>query len=219
MRVDISGLTVLKLPEFWLLWSIEFVIVGVALMWKNHVGMFGFERDYTTIVVMSWVGVNASSRMLTGYTSDLLRNVFPRSGFFMIGACIMFVSHLLMLVAPAFGTMWLANVCTGVAYGMCICGLNQIISIYFGLQRFGFNHGMVNTSGALGGLFFTAMAEVIANAQDLKSAQCLGANRLQCYRYPFALSAGFLVVAIYLSVVAIRQYPPKFLLYRAVAAE
>jgi hypothetical protein len=56
---------------------------------------------------------------------------------------LMAVSHFFFFLAPSLGSLWLVNICTGVGYGMCICGMNQVLSIYFGLPRFGFNHGLV----------------------------------------------------------------------------
>jgi hypothetical protein len=82
---DISGLALLKITEFWLLWGTEFIVVGVSLMWKNHVGMFGFPESYTGRLVMVWVAVNAGARFVTGAASDWLRAVFARTGFFLIG--------------------------------------------------------------------------------------------------------------------------------------
>jgi len=82
---DISGLALLRLSEFWLLWGTEFVVVGVALMWKNHVGMFGFAESYTGRLVIAWVAVNAAARFGTGIVSDWLRSVFARTGYFLIG--------------------------------------------------------------------------------------------------------------------------------------
>jgi MFS family permease len=214
---DISGLALLKITEFWLLWGTEFIVVGVSLMWKNHVGMFGFPESYTGRLVMVWVAVNAGARFVTGAASDWLRAVFARTGFFLIGACILAASHMILFAAPTVGTVWLADICTGLAYGMCICGLNQILSIFFGLNKFGFNHGMLNTAGALGAVFFTVICSVIVNARDLKSAACTGDGRLECYRYPFLFSTFFLLFAIFLSCLLMTRYPPSFLMYRSVS--
>ena len=132
------------------------------------------------------------------------------------GACVLLVSHLVLFIAPSESTVWLANICTGLAYGMCICGLNQILSIFFGLSKFGFNHGILNTAGALGAVFFTVICSVIVNVRDLKSDQCTGDKRLECYRFPFLFSACFLTVGVFFSVLLMTRYPPKFLLYRTV---
>jgi hypothetical protein len=60
----------LKLPEFWLLWGLDLIIVGVALMWKNHIGLMGLEPATTANLVMVWIGLNALSRFIIGYVSD-----------------------------------------------------------------------------------------------------------------------------------------------------
>jgi hypothetical protein len=104
-----------------MLWVIEFILVGVALMWKvilcveyvfdilfnlnvpnravrfvtstswssfpsqNHIGMFGFDNSHTVRLLVAWVAVNASFRMLTGILSDYLRHSFARAGYFYFG--------------------------------------------------------------------------------------------------------------------------------------
>jgi hypothetical protein len=70
MYADISDYTLLRLPEFWLTWVAFFCLVGPALMWKNHVGLMGLEPVQTNALVMSWVALNATTRLLVGYLCD-----------------------------------------------------------------------------------------------------------------------------------------------------
>ena len=213
MYADISEMQLLRLPEFWLLWGLDFILVGCALSWKNHIGTVGLDPTTTTSLVLSWVAVNGASRLLVGWLADALRTSFPRAGWFLVAALVMGFGQLAYVAVPSLGTLWLANLTSAIGYGTFTSAINQVLSIYFGLARYGLNHGFVMTGGAVGGVLFSSVASWIADAAATPFCR---ADPLPCYRYPVVFSMLFVAVAVGLALVLLRRFPPNWLFYREV---
>jgi MFS family permease len=144
--------------------------------------------------VLTFLGLNAVSRFCMGWISDYARNRIPRVAW-MIGSVILIAcSHLLFCIVPSEKMMWLVCICTGCGYGIYKTINNQALSIYFGVARYGLNHGLCMSAAAVGSLFFTSMATLISDASFNSPTIDCTVNALPCFRYAFLFSACMLIV-------------------------
>jgi MFS family permease len=197
---EATGLTLLRSPDFYLLFFGFFMVTGTGLMWKNIVGSvtdaFGLgDGSVASSLVMTWGLVNALSRLLAGLLSDLLVARVPRPSWMVLANLVMLLAHLSYLLVDSSSVLWVIDVGTGVGYGFAFALYNGLLVLYFGTRYVGLNLGMLNLAPAIGGTLFTFLSTQLVNAATpASSAECSGPL---CYRNTFVLSSCGLMVGVW----------------------
>jgi len=198
-----TGLTLLRSPDFYLIFFGFFMVSGTGLMWKNIVGSvtnaFGLPGSEASNLVMTWGLVNALSRLVAGLLSDTLVARVPRPSWMVLANLVMLLSHVCYLLIDVPSVLWVVDVGTGIGYGFAFALFNGLLVIYFGTRYVGLNLGMLNLAPAIGGTLFTALSTQLVNAATPSSeSDCVGPL---CYQYTFVLSSCGLTVGLWIVLV------------------
>eukprot|EP00455_Lapot_gusevi_P010951 TRINITY_DN1501_c0_g1_i4.p1 TRINITY_DN1501_c0_g1~~TRINITY_DN1501_c0_g1_i4.p1 ORF type:complete len:503 (-),score=106.47 TRINITY_DN1501_c0_g1_i4:259-1767(-) len=216
VEVNLTGLQLFRLSEFWLMWGNFLLVSGCGLMWKNILGsvvpalMHGSADELSSNLVMAWSASTALSRVLSGALCDLLVHRVSRPFWLVIGAFAFFVGHLSFALYPNQGTLWLADLLTAIGYGIAFSIVATLTSIYFGVKSLGFNIGLMNLAPAIGGSLFTFLStRFVAWSTPAGASSCSGSS---CYTSTFIFSSVLCAVATVMAWLLTRRYPPRWFL-------
>lgn len=186
---SITGRKLLQSPLFWWLFIYFVALTGPGLMWKNKLGTiiqtFPDGADTNTLV-KSWSVINSLSRVLFGIIAATIgRCGIPKSAILIFAAAIMGGSHLMFAILAfaehpdlAAAPLWIANVCTAVAYGCQFTIVTSLVPAYFGTDGLGMNLGVITIAPMIGGTALTAVVNALPEdhyaSGFLCSASCVG---------------------------------------------
>jgi hypothetical protein len=185
---SITGVQLLQSSLFWWLFIYFVTMTGPGLMWKNKIGTIieTFHGSDTSTMVKSWSVINSVSRVLFGLVAATIgRWGIPKSSILIFAAAIMGGSHL-MYAIMAFADhpdlpgvpLWIANVCTAIAYGCQFTVVTSLVPTYFGTEGLGMNLGVITIAPMIGGTALTAVVNALSEdhyaSGFLCSASCVG---------------------------------------------
>lgn len=180
-----SPMSIIRMPQFWLLWFLYFIGSGAGLMVIGSVA----EMAKKSMGTMAFVAVallavgNASGRIVAGVLSDRIGRKRTLAGVFLIQAALMFGAvSIVGGGAPAFMVVLLAMM-VGFNYGANLSLFPSFAKDLWGIKHFGVNYGMLFTAWGVGGF-------VMGRASQVMSAGSGSFSR------SFILAGGMLVIGV-----------------------
>lgn len=183
-----SPSSIIKMPQFWLLWFLYFIGSGAGLMVIGSVAdMARKSMGSMAFVAVALLAVgNASGRIVAGALSDRIGRKRTLAIVFLIQAVLMFgAEYILGGGAPAFLVILLAMT-IGFNYGANLSLFPSFAKDLWGIKHFGVNYGMLFTAWGVGGF-------VMGRASQVMSAASGSFNR------SFILAGALLVAGVLLA--------------------
>ncbi len=185
---DVSWASMLKTPQFWILWIMYIFAAGVGLMVISDAQGLGKvalgEAAFWGVVVLS-LG-NAGGRVLAGAMSDRIGRQNTMLIVFLLQACVVVG---LLFIGNSAALLLVILALAGANYGANLALFPSVTKDYFGLKGFGLNYGIMFTAWGIGGLVLTRLAGMLKEST--------GSNQIAFY-----IAAGVLVIAALLTFVS-----------------
>eukprot|EP00455_Lapot_gusevi_P056567 TRINITY_DN9432_c0_g1_i4.p1 TRINITY_DN9432_c0_g1~~TRINITY_DN9432_c0_g1_i4.p1 ORF type:complete len:265 (+),score=67.63 TRINITY_DN9432_c0_g1_i4:654-1448(+) len=201
-ELNLTPREMVKTSEFRLLFGLFSLVAGPGLMWKNVVGSItrdlGLAGSGTTEeLVLLWATINAFSRVAIGWLSDRFASTISRALWLAMGSMVMCAGHIIFLSLGADGIM-AATLGTSVGHGISISLACSITGLFFGMEHYGVNYGLITLGPAFSGIIFTFVSTSITKLQRESQGHCHG---MHCFTYQFVMTSISLCVAAVLSFV------------------
>eukprot|EP01090_Pellita_catalonica_P007731 TRINITY_DN18325_c0_g1_i1.p1 TRINITY_DN18325_c0_g1~~TRINITY_DN18325_c0_g1_i1.p1 ORF type:complete len:286 (+),score=28.40 TRINITY_DN18325_c0_g1_i1:561-1418(+) len=201
-EIDFYGLSLLKQPDFWIIFVSFVFLAGSGLMLINHMGeiVISQERDSNekNVAVGLFSVCNFVGRLFIGFLSDKYVHVMNRAYFYAITGAILGCAHLLFFAWTSVPAMWIVILGTGFLYGGLFALIPIMASLYFGMKHFGQNYGVLALApgvgqfalGYLAGYFYDVNVDD-ADSSSSSNSRCYGDD---CYSFTFAITGGLCVL-------------------------
>ena len=161
---DVAPGQILRLPTFYLLWSIYFIGAGAGLMVISSIsGMARKSMGDAAFVAVAVMALgNAGGRIAAGFLSDKIGRRQTLLLVLLFQALLMFVA---IPVTGAKGTaasvLLLLATLIGFNYGAKLSLFPSFTKDLWGLKSFGLNYGLLFTAWGLGGLVLSRVQQML----------------------------------------------------------
>ncbi|KAF9782320.1 major facilitator superfamily domain-containing protein [Thelephora terrestris] len=218
---SITGLTLMRTIDFWVLFWIMSLLIGSGIMWINNVGLMaralalkenadaGEEENvrWQTLQVSTLSIASCVGRILIGVTADFANHRGTRRARCLsIVAASFVVSQLVGLGVQDIKHLQYAVVLVGISYGGVFGLLPTIIIEWFGMDHFSENWGLVSLSPLVMGNIFSMVFGRIFDAHSSHSEhgmRCFEGAR--CYSASLYMTTLACLGAFMLAVVAAKR--------------
>jgi MFS transporter, OFA family, oxalate/formate antiporter len=157
---EINWKQMIKMPQFWVLWTMYACGSAAGLMVIGSAKSLGAaslgEAAFWVVAVLA-VG-NASGRVGAGVISDRFGRQWTMLGFFLLQAVV--VVSLVFVQQNAVALLLLVFM-AGANYGSNLALFPSATKDYFGIKGFGLNYGLMFTAWGVGGLFLPRIAGML----------------------------------------------------------
>ncbi|KAF6171479.1 hypothetical protein GIB67_018003 [Kingdonia uniflora] len=223
---DYTILQALLSTDMLIILIMTFCGLGTNLTAVDNLGQIGESLGYPTLTISTFVSLvsiwNFCGRVFAGFVSEyLLKKLkFPRPLMITIVLLLSCVGHLL-IAFPVSGSLYIASIMIGFAYGAQLTLLYTIISELFGLKHFGtlFNCGQL--ASPLGSYVFNVrvagrfydrealkqLARKGLTRNSVKELTCIGAA---CYRLSFIILASVAASGACASLILVMRTVPFY---------
>lgn len=181
----------LSTRNFWLIWATWALQGGAGIAMIVLSTDFALSRGHpmgeAVLVLMAFNLANGSSRLISGYLSDLLGRQRTMSATFLLAG----LAYLLLPHGGTLGTYLPSAACVGFAFGTLFAVSAPLVSDCFGMENFGTTFGLIFTAyGFLAGAIGPALSGFLL---DLT-----GGNFSVVFSYlgAFCLSASALILMV-----------------------
>ncbi|KAH8656188.1 major facilitator superfamily domain-containing protein [Tricladium varicosporioides] len=221
-RVDIRGLKMLPLLEFWQLFVLMGVLTGIGLMTINNIGNdttalwthyddsvsddFIMKRQamhVSILSVFSFVG-----RLLSGVGSDALVKVLHASRLWCLtlASFIFLVTQLAALTITTPYNLVFVSSLTGLAYGFLFGCFPSLVAEAFGVHGLSTNWGFMTLSPVISGNIFNLFYGIVYDRHSVAkgNGEHVCTEGLECYRSAYLVTVVACVVGLVLSLWTIR---------------
>ncbi|KAK5044526.1 hypothetical protein LTR84_010737 [Exophiala bonariae] len=214
-HLDIRGLALLPLPEFWQLFCMLGLLTGIGLMTINNIGNdaqalwkhydpsttveYIEKRQAMHVSILSFFSF--SGRLLSGIGSDILVSKLGRSRFWCL-----FASAVIFCLAQITGTavqnphfLVLVSGLTGLAYGILFGVYPSLVAHCFGVHGLSQNWGTMTLAPVISGNIFNLLYGSIYDSHSEVDSEnghmeCLVGRTCYAQAYWVALGAAILGV-------------------------
>lgn len=219
--LNINGLTLIRTPDFWILFSTMSLLTGSGIMWMNNVGLMaralaskgnaasGEEENMkwqalqvSTLSIASCVG-----RISIGLTADFVNHRGMRRVWCLSAVAVSFlVSQVVALQIQDIKYLQYSALLVGISYGG-VFGLMPTITIeWFGMAHLGENLGLISVSPIVAGNVFSMVFGRVFDAHSLHGEDgmlCLEGAR--CYSASLYVTTLACLCALILALVAAKR--------------
>ncbi|KAF8601274.1 MFS general substrate transporter, partial [Ceratobasidium sp. AG-I] len=196
--VDVHGLGLFKLLDFWVLFGIVGMVGGPGLMYINNVGsivqaLFAASRDgwdekaavaaqayQVSIISVS----NSFGRLLIGFLADYLSHAYaiPRATCFILSSVLGVIAQSMLIRTESADALWKVSMTLGVSYGMTFALFTALVLEHFGISHFSQNCGtMAVAAVSLGNVFNYGFGRNFDAHSGVPPTLVGAAGNLQCY--------------------------------------
>jgi MFS family permease len=157
-------------------------------------------------LVYGWSAFNSFFRLLAGYVSDRYYEVspivYPRPLWILLASMFALTGHLLYFAA-ADGAVWVIDIFTAGIYATSFSIVATQVSLYFGVDNYGFNMGIMSLAPAFAGMTFTSLSSTFTvDHIEEGETQCFGDA---CFTESFWLSSVFYAIGMITCVFMIKR--------------
>lgn len=220
---EISGLSLLRTPRFWLLFVTTGILASLGQMYIYSVGYMvkalvtssyslphdGQESVQSIDILVqkqqqlqvSLLSVtNCVGRLAAGIMGDLINQSFrkPRGWLLFLPCGGLILTQVLALTIKLYESLGLASMLTGFFYGYTFCILPIIVGDVFGMDNFTQNWGLMGLAPVVPGVYFTNLFGKVYDAKSTVNetgySSCSLGNG--CYDLVFKLTLGMGILAL-----------------------
>lgn len=223
-HLDVRGMALLRLPEFWQLFIMLGLLCGIGLMTINNIGnmtqslwlaydpstssAFIAKRQVLHVSLLSLSSF--TGRLLSGIGSDILVSRYNRSRYWclFLSACIFTAAQTAALTITYPVHLFFVSTLTGLAYGILFGVYPSLVAHAFGVPGMSQNWGTMILAAVLAGNTFNLFYGTIFDKHSIHDPatghrECqLGKN---CYQTAFYLTLAASALALLLVLYTIRH--------------
>lgn len=223
-HLDVRGMPLLRLPEFWQLFTMLGLLCGIGLMTINNIGnmtqSLWLAYDPTTssafiakrqVLHVSLLSLSSfSGRLLSGIGSDILVSRYNRSRFWclFLSASIFLAAQTAALTITYPVHLFAISSLTGLAYGILFGVYPSLVAHAFGVPGMSQNWGTMILAAVLAGNTFNLVYGAIFDKHSILDPttgdrECLLGK--QCYHSAFWLTLAASALAVMLVLYSIHH--------------